>query len=240
MAKVARSAALVLEVPKVGRAVPNAAPAARNRKPPQLSQTVSASTEGKCAFDARACVRRIGRGNEDAARELMDRLYPLVLKLVRAYLPRRASEEDLVQTVFMKVFANLKQYSWQVPVEHWVSRIAVNTCLNEIKAEKIRPEWRWADLSEEEQFVVETLSATEAGESPAVATAGAKDLLKRLLSVLSPKDRLIIQMLHLEERSVAEISKLTGWNVPVIKVRAFRARKKLKAHLAQLEQEEQV
>ena len=115
-----------------------------------------------------------------------------------------------------------------------------NVCLNEIKAEKIRPEGRWADLSEEEQFVVETLSATEAGESPAVATAGAKDLLKRLLSVLSPKDRLIIQMLHLEERSVAEISKLTGWNVPVIKVRAFRARKKLKAHLAQLEQEEQV
>lgn len=226
MAKVARSSVLVLDAPKP----------ARNQPRPPLSQSVWASTEGQRAFDAAACVRKIGRGNEDAARELMDRLYPLVLKMVRAYLPRRASEEDMVQTVFMKVFGNLAQYSGQVPIEHWVSRIAVNTCLNEIKAEKIRPEWRWADLSEEEQFVVETLAATEA-EPASVATPGAKDLLKRLLATLSPKDRLIIQMLHLEERSIAEISKLTGWNVPLIKVRAFRARKKLKAHLAQLEQE---
>jgi RNA polymerase sigma-70 factor (ECF subfamily) len=149
------------------------------------------------------------------------------------------SEEDLVQTVFMKVFANLNQYSGQVPVEHWVSRIAVNTCLNEIKAEKIRPEWRWADLSEEEQYVVETISATES-EAPAVAGEPAKELLKRLLSALPPQDRLVVRLLHLEERSVAEISKITGWNIPLIKVRAFRARKKLKALLAQLEKEGQL
>jgi RNA polymerase sigma-70 factor (ECF subfamily) len=166
----------------------------------------------------------------------MERLYPLVLKLVRAYLPRRASEEDLVQTVFMKVFANLNQYSGQVPVEHWVSRIAVNTCLNEIKAQKIRPEWRWADLSEEEQYVVEALSATES-EEPAVAGESAKELLNRLLSALTPQDRMVIQLLHLEERSVAEIKKITGWNNAVVKVRAFRARKKLKSLLAQLENE---
>src|SRR5688572_20916248 len=175
MAKVARSSVLVLDAPK----------AARNQPRLALSQTVWASTErpvlrsgattegGQRAFNAAACVRKIGRGNEDAARELMDRLYPLVLKMVRAYLPRRASEEDMVQTVFMKVFANLTQYSGQVPIEHWVSRIAVNTCLNEIKAQKIRPEWRWADLSEEERFVVDALSSTES-EEPAISGQGAK------------------------------------------------------------------
>ena len=139
----------------------------------------------------------------------------------------------------MKVFANLNQYSGQVPVEHWVSRIAVNTCLNEIKAQKVRPEWRWADLSEEEQYVVEALSATES-EAPATAGNAAKELLHRLLSALAPQDRLVVQLLHLEERSVAEISKITGWNSAVIKVRAFRARKKLKSLLAQLEKEGQL
>ena len=191
---------------------------------------------GERPAEIATCLQQIGQGNEDAARELMERLYPLVLKLVRAYLPRRASEEDLVQTVFMKVFANLGQYSGQVPVEHWVSRITVNTCLNEIKAQKIRPEWRWADLSEEEQFVVEALSATE-GEGSAISGESAKELLKRLMGALAPRDRLVIQLLHLEERSVAEIRKITGWNTAVIKVRAFRARKKLKTVLAQLEKE---
>jgi RNA polymerase sigma factor (sigma-70 family) len=233
MAKDARSSALVLEGPKLeSRAF------ARNQKGSQLSQKAWAGAMGERAADVASCLRRIGQGHEDAARELMDRLYPLVLKLVRAYLPRRASEEDLVQTVFMKVFANLKQYSGQVPVEHWVSRIAVNTCLNEIKAQKIRPEWRWADLSEEEQFVVEALSATES-EEPAISGQSAKELLDRLLATLAPQERLVIRLLHLEERSVAEISKITGWNRAVIKVRAFRARKKLKSHLAQLENEGQ-
>jgi RNA polymerase sigma factor (sigma-70 family) len=60
-------------------------------------------------------------------------------------------------------------------------------------------------------------------------------LLHRLMSSLSPQDRLIIKLLHLEERSVAEISRMTGWNVAVIKVRAFRARKKLQKILSDLE-----
>lgn len=232
MAKVARISVPVLERPS-----PVKRPAARNQPPSQVSTNAWAVTTGERPADIASCLRKIGQGNEDAARELIERLYPLVLKVVRAYLPRRASEEDLVQTVYMKVFANLGQYSGKVPVEHWVSRIAVNTCLNEIKAQKIRPEWRWADLSEDEQFVVEALSATESQE-PAVSGESAKELLNRLLSSLSPQDRLVIRLLHLEERSVAEIRKLTGWNTAVIKVRAFRARQKLKSLLAQLENED--
>ena len=60
-------------------------------------------------FDMPTCIRQVRAGDENAARTLMDRLYPLVLKLVRAYLPRRTAEEDLVQTVFMKIFTNLDQ-----------------------------------------------------------------------------------------------------------------------------------
>jgi RNA polymerase sigma-70 factor, ECF subfamily len=200
----------------------------------EWSPKMCAGTMDERTLDVEACLRAVRRGDEEAARALMDRLYPLVLKLVRAYLPRRTSEQDLVQTVFMKVFANLKQYAGQVPIEHWVSRIAVNTCLNELKAEKIRPEWRWADLSEEEQYVTESLAAVH-DERPEHSPEAASELLHRLMSSLSPPDRLIIKLLHLEERSVAEISRMTGWNVAVIKVRAFRARKKLQKILSDLE-----
>lgn len=189
------------------------------------------------AFDMAACVEQVRQKDEDAARVFMERLYPLVLKVVRAHSPRRMSEEDLVQTVFMKVFVNLGQYSGRVPVEHWVSRIAVNTCFNALKAERARPEWRWSDLSEEEQHVVESLAASQE-ESRTLPSLAARDLLDRLMASLNPEDRLVIRLLYLEERSVADIAQMTGWSVAVVKVRAFRARKKLQKYLNKLTKEE--
>ncbi len=188
-------------------------------------------------FDMAGCLDRIRQQDEGAAREFMERLYPLVLKIVRAHLPRRLSEEDLVQTIFMKVFANLESYSGQAPVEHWVSRIAVNQCYNELKAEKGRPEWRWADLTEEEQHMVESLASDKEAPS-AEESLAARDLLEKLMAGLKPQERLIIRLLHLEERTIAEIRKLTGWSVPVVKIRAFRARQKLQKLLNKLTAEE--
>jgi RNA polymerase sigma-70 factor (ECF subfamily) len=187
------------------------------------------------AFDMADCVLRVRQRDEEAARQLMDRLYPLVLKVVRAHLPQRTSEDDLVQTVFMKVFANIHQYQGRVPLEHWVSRISVNTCLNALKAEKIRPELRWSDLSPETQRVMDSMAADDAG-APDTNGATARELLKKLMARLSPPDRLVVTLLHLEEKSVAQVQALTGWSGPVVKVRAFRARKKLRRLLNQLEE----
>src|SRR5438552_3658434 len=189
-------------------------------------------------FDMAACVARVRQRDEDAARLLLNQLYPLVIKLVRAHLPRRTSEEDLAQVIFMKIFAKIDQFSGTVPFEHWVSRIAVNTCLNQLQAERIRPELRWADLSEEEERVLESLaSTTEDFQHPAEHLA-AKDLLDKLLAKLSPEDRLLVNLIHLQGHSVEEVRKITGWNHSLIKVRVFRARHKLKKHLARLMEEE--
>lgn len=184
--------------------------------------------------DLALCVRRVRRRDEAAARTLMDRLYPLVVKIVRSHLPWRTSEEDLVQTVFMKVFTHLDQYEGRVPVEHWVSRIAVNTCLSALKAEKARPELRWADLTEEGRMVVEGLVSHSETDGATQAVA-ARDLVHELLARLRPADRLVLTMLHLEERSVAEVKALTGWSEALVKVRAFRARRKLRKILSKLE-----
>jgi RNA polymerase sigma factor (sigma-70 family) len=184
-------------------------------------------------FDVPACIRDVQEGDEDAARDLMDRLYPLVLKLVRAYLPRRTAEEDLVQTVFMKIFARLHQYSGLVPIERWVCRITVNTCLNQLQKEKIRPEWRFSDLSDSQQRFLEQLPAPD-GASSCNGTLAA-EVVVRLLRMLKPADRLVIQLLHMEQKSILEIAEITGWSVPMIKVRAFRARNKLKKLLRDME-----
>ena len=184
-------------------------------------------------LDVAACVERVRQRDEDAARLLMQHLYPLVLKVVRAHLPRRVSEEDLTQTVFMKVFASLDQYSGAVPLEHWVSRIAVNACFSALKAEKARPELRWADLSEEEAAVLESV-ASPAGEVAPDQAVAAREVVGQLLARLDPDDRLLLTLLHLEGHSPREVARITGWNGTLIRVRAFRARSHLRKEFAKL------
>jgi RNA polymerase sigma-70 factor (ECF subfamily) len=133
--------------------------------------------------------------------------------------------------IFIKVFQKLSQFSGKVPIEHWVSRIAVNTCLSQIEAEKVRPELRQADLSEEEQAVVENL-ATSSDELAPDRQLASRQLVEHLLEILKPVERLVIDLLYLQGRSVEEIHKITGMGVAAIKVRAFRARQKMKAQLA--------
>lgn len=185
------------------------------------------------AFDWRSCLERVRARDEAAAGELMRQLYPLVIKIVRYHLPRRTSEEDLAQVVFMKIFQHLDSYTGQAPIEHWVSRIAVNTCLNELRSEKARPEWRWADLGEAEERVATQLATSPDELDPSEGMA-ARELAERLLSALRPEDRLIIQMLHMDGCSVEEIQRKTGWSRVMIKVRAFRARQKLRKQYEQL------
>ena len=180
--------------------------------------------------DASALVEAALRHDDEAARELVRRLYPLVAKIVRRHRPRRTSEEDLCQMIFIKMFQKLNQFSARVPLEHWVSRIAVNTCLNQIASEKVRPELRHADLSEEEQAVVQNLAASPEELAPDRQFAS-RQLVEHLLDLLKPAERLVIDLLYLQQRSVAEIRQLTGWSTSLIKVRAFRARRKMKDQL---------
>lgn len=184
-------------------------------------------------LDVPACVARVKAGDEDSARQLMQHLYPLVISVVRGHLPRRTGEEDLVQMVFIKVFSKLDQFSGKVPLTHWVSRIAVNTCLNVLQSERIRPELRWSDLREEEEFVIQSLASTTEEVKPGHELA-AREIVDKLLETLKPEDRLLIQWLHLEGRSIEEIRQRTGWNISMIKVRAFRARRRLRKLLEQL------
>lgn len=184
-------------------------------------------------LDVTACLARVRDGDEDSARELLGHLTPLVTKIVRSHLPRRTSEEDLVQAVFVKVFTKLDQYSGSAPFTHWVARVAVNTCLNLLAHERVRPELRYADLSEEEEAVVQNLASGD-GDLPAEQNTGSRELVHKMLAMLSPEDRLAVTLLHLEGRSVEEVHQRTGWSRALVKVRAFRARQKMKRHLQQL------
>jgi RNA polymerase sigma factor (sigma-70 family) len=186
-------------------------------------------------LDVPACLAQVRAGDDAAARALVEHLHPLVIRIVRSHLPRRVAEEDLAQDIFLKMFTKLDQYEARdgKPFDHWLSRIAVRTCLDSLRAEKRRPEWRHADLGESERSWLDYLASVESHEPPTDAFA-ARDLVERLLSQLPADDRLILTLLDLEQKSVAEISALTGWGHSRIKVRAFRSRRKLRQLLITL------
>jgi RNA polymerase sigma-70 factor (ECF subfamily) len=190
-------------------------------------------------FDLAGCLDRVRARDQAAAKALVEHLYPLVIRIVRAHLPRRVAEEDLAQDIFLKMFTRLAQYQGSVPFPHWVSRIAVTTCIDQLRAQKRRPELRWADLSESEAQVLDNVLSDTRDEAPGDALA-TRELVARLLAQLKPEDRTVIQLLDLEQKSIAEISALTGWGQSMIKVRAFRARRKLQKLFQDLQQKEKV
>jgi RNA polymerase sigma-70 factor (ECF subfamily) len=189
------------------------------------------------SFDLAGCLARVRSRDQVAARQLVEHLYPLVIRIVRAHLPRRVPEEDLAQEVFLKMFTRLEQYQGAVPFPHWVSRIALTTCIDHLRSQMRRPEYRWADLSENEAQVLDSITADESSTAPDQALE-AHELVHRLLDQLKPADRMVIQLLDLEQKTITEISSLTGWNSSLVKVRAFRARRKLQKLFKELRKEE--
>lgn len=186
-----------------------------------------------------ACLERVRAGDESAARELVERVYPVVIRIVRRHRPRAIQEEDLAQEVLIKMFTRLGQYRHEMPFAHWVSRIAVTTCLDHLRAQYRKPEWRLADLSEDEARYLEECCTTDDGMREPGAAFAARELAEKLLAHLPPKDRVVVTLLDMEGRSVAEVSQLTGMNGTLVKVRAFRARRRLRRLMQRWNEEKQ-
>ena len=188
-------------------------------------------------FDFAGCLERVRARDQAACRQLVEQLYPQVIRIVRSHLPRRVAEEDLAQEVFLKMFTRLDQYQGAVPFPHWISRIAVTTCIDQLRAQKRRPEFRWSDLSENEAQLLDNV-LTNDDESPPDEALEARELVNKLLGQLKPEDQLVIRLLDLEQKTIREISALTGWNGALVKVRAFRARRKLHKLFTALQRKE--
>jgi RNA polymerase sigma-70 factor, ECF subfamily len=182
--------------------------------------------------DMTACVQRAMEGDQQAAQALVVATHALVLKLVRAYRAQTHSDDDLMQEVYLAMFARLDRYQPRagIPFEHWLSRLAVNVCRDVLRAESRRP--RLGGLSPAAANEFEALHNEHGNQSAGHGSSdalAARELVDALLCRLPPDDSLVLTLLDLEQRSVAEISQMTGWSKPLVKVRAFRARLRLRA-----------
>jgi RNA polymerase sigma-70 factor, ECF subfamily len=175
------------------------------------------------------------KGDAASFEPLIERYSPRVFATARRYARRESEIEDIVQEVWLKAYQKLKSFRGEAPFEHWLMRLAVRTCYDFLRSHQRNRESAFSDLSEPEddwleRFIHQPGTARDDAEA-------ARQLVQRVLQQLSPPARLVITLLEIEDRSVKEISKLTGWSVPLVKVRAFRARAEMRKILAKIVKE---
>ncbi len=166
---------------------------------------------------------------------LVRRYQPRLFATARRYARQEREVEDIVQEILLKAFAKLDSWRGDAPFEHWLMRLAVRTCYDFLRSHQRNREHAEADLNEEEENWLERQAAAPADTS-ADADA-ARSLVQKVMERMSPAHRLIITLLELEDRSVREIAGLTGWSIPLVKVRAFRARAEMRKILTRMEVE---
>lgn len=188
----------------------------------------------RAGLDA-AAVAAIRSGDTSRFEELVIRHSPRLFGLARKYTRREADVADLVQDVFLRAYRRLDSWRGEAPFEHWLTRLMVNCCYDYLRTHQRRPEDAFADLTEDESNWLERQgpAADQAGDSHTAAAA--RSLVEKLLHQLSPASRMIIELLELEDRSVKEVSLLTGWSGPLVKIRAFRARAELRRLVGQID-----
>ena len=177
-------------------------------------------------------IAEVLEGNPESFEPLVVKYQPRVFAIARRYARREDEVEDIVQTVFMKAYSKLSSYRGDAPFEHWLTRTATFTCYDFLRKHQRNREWNATDLSTEEIEWLENMG--EDNSEKEASQGAAKALVDRLLEGLKPDDRMIITMLDLERKSVKEIAKLTDFTESNVKVRAHRARDKMKKILATL------
>lgn len=172
------------------------------------------------------------QGDSASFEPLVAKYSPRVFATARRYARRDSEVEDIVQEVWLKAFDKLKSFRGEAPFEHWLMRMTVRTCYDFLRGHQRNRESSFSEISEPEddwldRFVVDPGSASDDADA-------AKMLVNRVLERLSPEARLVIQLLEIEDRTVKQIADLTGWSVPLVKVRAFRARAEMRKILARM------
>ena len=172
------------------------------------------------------------RGDAASFEPLVAKYSPRVFATARRYARRESEVEDIVQEVWSKAFRRLPGFRGEAPFEHWLMRVAVRTCYDFLREHQRNRESNFTDLTGPENDWLE--SFVRAPDQVSDTAEAARQLVERLLAMLSPPARLVVTLLEIEDRSLKEISDLTGWSVPLVKVRAFRARAEMRKCLQRI------
>lgn len=175
------------------------------------------------------------RGGDGAAFEqIFERHRRRITRMVARFFKRPERVEEIIQEVFTKAYFGLEGYSSArgSSFSAWLSKVAINSCYDELRRSRRRPESSISDITSDEILWL-TSQLRSPSSNNAESTMISRDLANKLLARLAPDDRIVLTLLDAEELSVAEIALVMGWTVSKVKVRAHRARQALRRVLGE-------
>src|SRR2546428_8624034 len=185
----------------------------------QISRPVAAA-------DDRELVGRTQAEEKDAFEELIRRHQHRVFAVAGGILRKREDVEDIAQQVFIKAYYSLKRFDQRAAFSTWLYKITVNECWDLLRKKKVRPLVYEADLSEEQARRI--ITSEEEGAGPDISERlEARQRVERLLEGLDERDRLMLILKEVERLSIEEIGKVLDLNANTVKVRLFRARRRV-------------
>lgn len=188
-----------------------------------LSQDVASGESERRQLVLAADVQDIEQtltGQGDAYGRLVARYQGEIGQWLWRFTRDRIIWEELVQSVFVEAYLHLGRFRREAPFLHWLRKIATRVGYH-----------HWQAQARQRRRNVQALVADPPVATPQQDVSEQQDeaaMLHSLLAQLPPRDRLVLTLLHIEERSVAETAQLVGWSQVMVKVQAFRARKKLR------------
>ncbi len=178
-------------------------------------------------------LERIRNGATDDFAELVRRHQSRVFAILHRYERDAHKVEDLAQEAFVKAWRALGQFDGRAPFEHWLSSITTRVALDHLRKEKRRQ--NEIGLPELGEDALDWLRSGD--EKNELDARGAAELLELAMRELSPADRVVITMQELEGRSVKEIAAAIGASGVAVRVRAMRARSRLRQALEKIAKE---
>jgi len=179
------------------------------------------------SVDERQLVRRAQKGDKVAFETLVQRHQHRVFAVARGILKRQEDVEDIAQQVFVKAYFSLKRFDQRAAFSTWLYKITVNECWDLLRKRKARPLVYEADFSEEQSRQY-TAPEREASKAPDASDRMAlREQLENMLSQLDKRDRAMLVLKEVEGFSVEEIAESMGLNANTVKVRLFRARRRI-------------
>jgi RNA polymerase sigma-70 factor (ECF subfamily) len=179
------------------------------------------------AADDRELVRRAQREDQEAFEELVRRHQHRVFAVAGGILRKREDVEDIAQQVFVKAYFSLKRFDQRAAFSTWLYKITVNECWDLLRKKKVRPLIYESDLSEEQARQIEGSERKDADVPDVSDRLEAREQVELLLEGLDERDRLMLMLKEVEGFSIEEVAEVLDLNANTVKVRLFRARRRI-------------
>ncbi len=173
-------------------------------------------------------VDRITGGDTEAFSLLLTKYKNYISGIVVRHIPPEDVPE-MVHDVFVRAYLSLGNFRGAGEFRHWLASVAVRTCYDYWREHYRRRETPMGSLTEGHRKWVETVLSDRSSEGfqELPYREEALELLNWALDKLSPEDRMVLELVYLQEYSIREAAALLGWSIANVKVRSFRARRKL-------------